>query len=91
MINEIYKIWLYVVNVFKLLIIKLNNYKKKYKLLLMGNCCCKDKDEPNININIKDVCENITCKAKCLSSCCISTPNKHKHHHHHHNKETKST
>jgi hypothetical protein len=55
----------------------------------MGNAspCCK-KDDPEIpSINIKDVCNDISCKSKCLSSCCIKTEKKH-HHHHHHHKQT---
>jgi hypothetical protein len=57
----------------------------------MGNSspCCK-KDDPEIpSINIKDVCNDLTCKSKCLSSCCIKTEKKH-HHHHHHKKELTS-
>ena len=47
----------------------------------MGSCCTK----PELpSINIKDVCQNIECKSKCLSSCCITTERHHKHKHHKH-------
>ena len=57
----------------------------------MGNvCCCKNKEDPNININIKDICNDNKCS--CLSKCCISNQKKHKHHkHNHHNNLTKDT
>lgn len=45
-------------------------------------CCCKSNELPSINI--KDVCHDISCKSRCLSSCCIK--NEHKKHHHHKHK-----
>ena len=51
----------------------------------MGNCC-----KPQIpNINIKDICQNIECKTRCLSSCCIKNEKPHHKHHHKHQKKEK--
>jgi hypothetical protein len=53
----------------------------------MGACC--QRATPEINVKDNELCNNMLCKAKCLSNCCIKPPEKHHHHkhHHHHKKE----
>lgn len=50
----------------------------------MGNCCERDKI-PEINVKDNQLCNNIKCHTKCLSSCCI---NKASTGHHHHKKRS---
>jgi len=50
--------------------------------------CAKSKI-PEITVKDNELCNNMICRSKCLSNCCIKPPEKHHHHkhHHHHKKE----
>jgi hypothetical protein len=48
----------------------------------MGQTCCKKV--PDMSINLKDVCQDVSCRSRCLSTCCITNPEKNKKHHTHH-------
>ncbi len=48
----------------------------------MGACC--QRATPEINVKDNELCNNMICRAKCLSNCCIKAPEKHHHHKHHH-------
>ena len=51
----------------------------------MGQCCCKNKQFPEIKIKGNALCNENECS--CLSKCCIKTIKKTHHSHHHKKKE----
>ena len=52
----------------------------------MGNQCCRKVPDMEIKVKGNNICQDITCHSRCLSTCCISQAQKqhHKHHHHRH-------
>ena len=54
----------------------------------MGQTCCKKIPDLEIEIKGNNICQDITCKSRCLSTCCISQAQKQHHHKHHHKHHT---
>jgi hypothetical protein len=52
----------------------------------MGQSCCKKIPDMQINAKDNNICSDLRCHTKCLSTCCLNNSVAKKHHHHHHNK-----
>jgi hypothetical protein len=54
----------------------------------MGQSCCKKIPDLEIEVKNNNICQDIRCHSKCLSTCCISQAQKQHHKHHHHKHHT---
>ena len=54
----------------------------------MGQTCCKKVPDMQISVKGNNICQDITCHSRCLSTCCISQAQKQHHHKHHHKHHT---